>query len=108
MRSEHFHDSWASKPMAIDIREIELTVEQKRRIAELAEQTGQPWNKVVDQQLAASEETANTKPYWSFKDRYIDDYGCLDENRTIQILTTAAKVSTTNVACLSSSTRTFC
>jgi hypothetical protein len=74
MRSEHFHDSWASKPMAIDIREIELTVEQKRRIAELAEQTGQPWNKVVDQQLAASEETANTKPYWSFKDRYIDDY----------------------------------
>jgi hypothetical protein len=59
--------------MAIDIREIELTDEQKRRIAESAEQTGRPWNEVVDQQLAASQETADTKPYWSYKDRYIED-----------------------------------
>jgi hypothetical protein len=29
--------------MAIDFREIELTEEQKRRIAELAEQAGRPW-----------------------------------------------------------------
>ena len=60
--------------MAIDLREIELTEEQKRRIAELAEQSGRPWSEVLDEQLAASHEAAKTKSYWSYKDRYIEDY----------------------------------
>ena len=56
--------------MAIDIREIELTDEQKRRIAELAEQTGQSWKEVLDEQLS---DVARLMPYWSYKDRYIRD-----------------------------------
>ena len=59
--------------MAIDIREIELTDEQKRRIAEIAEQTGQSWKEVLDQELAAAADVAGVKRYWSYKDRYIDD-----------------------------------
>jgi hypothetical protein len=56
--------------MAIDIREIELTDEQKRRIAEIAEKTGQSWKEVLDEQLA---EVASMEPYWSYNDRYIED-----------------------------------
>jgi hypothetical protein len=56
--------------MAIDIREIELTEEQKRRIAEIAEQSGQSWKEVLDEQLA---DAARLLPYWSYKDRYIED-----------------------------------
>jgi hypothetical protein len=59
--------------MAIDIREIELTEEQKRRIAELAEQTGQSWKELLEEQLDALVDAARTKPYWSYKDRYIRD-----------------------------------
>jgi hypothetical protein len=40
--------------MAVDIREISLTEEQKRRIAELAEQTGQSWREVLDEHLKVS------------------------------------------------------
>jgi hypothetical protein len=63
-----------NKAMAIDIGEIQLTDDHKRRIAEIAEQTGRSWQEVVDDQLATDEEPANLKPYWSYKDRYIDDY----------------------------------
>ena len=59
--------------MAIDIREIELTDEQKRRIAELAEQTGQSWKEVLDQQIATASGAVQMGPYWSYKDRYIRD-----------------------------------
>ena len=60
--------------MAIDIREIELTEEQKRRIADRAEETGRPWKEILDEQLAGPAEAVRTKPYWSYKDRYIEDY----------------------------------
>ncbi len=60
--------------MAVDIREIELTEEQKRRVAELAEQTGRVWREVLDEQLAGPREAAPTKAPWSYKDRYIEDY----------------------------------
>jgi hypothetical protein len=56
--------------MAIDIREIELTDEQKQCIAEIAEQTGQSWKEVLDEQLA---DAGRLIPYWSYKDRYIED-----------------------------------
>jgi len=56
--------------MAIDIREIELTDEQKRRIAELAEETGRSWKEVLDEQLP---DVARLTPYGSYKDRYIRD-----------------------------------
>ncbi len=59
--------------MAIDIREIELTEEQKQRLAELAERTGQSWKEVLDQQLATSGDVSRMEPYWSYKDRYIRD-----------------------------------
>jgi hypothetical protein len=60
--------------MAVDIREIQLTDEQKRRIAEIAEQTGCTWQEVVNEQLATSDVPTKLKPYWSYKDRYIEDY----------------------------------
>jgi hypothetical protein len=53
--------------MAIDIQEIELTEEQKRRIAELAEETGRPWKEILDEQLA--EATSDG----TYADRYIED-----------------------------------
>ncbi len=58
--------------MAVDIREIELTEEQKRRIAELAEETGRPWKEILDEQLADAA-NGEVKRYWSYKDRYIED-----------------------------------
>ncbi len=59
--------------MSIDIREIDLTDEQKHRIAAIAEQTGQSWKEVLDKQLDISSDAARTKKYWSFEDRYIED-----------------------------------
>ena len=57
--------------MAIDIRVIELTDEQKRRIADLADKTGRPWNDVLDERLEEDNEVQAMKP--SFNDRYIED-----------------------------------
>ncbi|HVT30293.1 MAG TPA: hypothetical protein VHE81_19945 [Lacipirellulaceae bacterium] len=57
--------------MAIDIREIELTEEKKRRIAELAEETGRPWREVLDEQVA--DVASGDKWNWSYTDRYIED-----------------------------------
>jgi hypothetical protein len=37
--------------MAIDIREITLTEEQKRVIADLAEVSGKSWQQVIDEQF---------------------------------------------------------
>ena len=59
--------------MAIDIREIELTDEQRRRIAKIAEQTGQSWKEVIDEQLEMLSELARVKTDWFYEDRYIDD-----------------------------------
>ncbi|MCI0332833.1 MAG: hypothetical protein L0228_06385 [Planctomycetes bacterium] len=59
--------------MAIDIREIELTDEQRRRIAELAEATDRSWNDVINEQLTNASDAERMKPYWSLKDRYIED-----------------------------------
>jgi hypothetical protein len=59
--------------MAIDIREIELTEEQKRRIAELSENTGRSWKEILNEQLGPAIESDGMKPYWTYKDRYIED-----------------------------------
>jgi hypothetical protein len=56
--------------MAIDIREISLTEDQKRRIAELAEESGRSWREVLDEELALNDAG---KDYWRYKDRYIED-----------------------------------
>ena len=59
--------------MSIDIREIELTEDQKRRIAELAEETGQSWREVIDQQLKISVDSADTRHFGTCSDKYIRD-----------------------------------
>ena len=59
--------------MAVDIREIELTEEQKRRIAELADKTGRPWREVLDEQLAAPSDTDAGQGPSSSKDPFIRD-----------------------------------
>jgi hypothetical protein len=59
--------------MAIDFREISLTDEQKRRIAELAERSGQPWNKVLEQELAVATDAFGGQHYRSYRDKYIHD-----------------------------------
>ena len=59
--------------MAIDTREIELTEDQKRRIAEIAELTGKPWREVLEEQLPTPAEAAQLKLNWPYKDRYIED-----------------------------------
>jgi hypothetical protein len=59
--------------MAIDIREIELSEEQKHRIAKLAEQSGRSWKEVLDEQLEAAGETIQMEPHLEYKDRYIRD-----------------------------------
>jgi hypothetical protein len=56
--------------MAIDIREIQLTDDHKRRIAVLAEETGRPWQDILDEQLELND---TTKSYWTYKDLYIED-----------------------------------
>jgi hypothetical protein len=55
--------------MATDFREIELTDEQKRRIAKMADATGQPWSEVIDQQLSALQEASSAM----HQGRYIRD-----------------------------------
>jgi hypothetical protein len=59
--------------MAIDIREISLTEDQKRRIAELAEQTGRSWREVLDEQLAMPAANGIQGHDLSDDDRYIKD-----------------------------------
>jgi len=59
--------------MAIDIREIELSEEHKRRIAEIAEQTGRSWSEILDQHLAALPDTDAGTQFWTYKDPYIRD-----------------------------------
>jgi hypothetical protein len=61
-----------ARNMAIDIREIELTDEQKRRIAELAEESGRPWREILDEELGVAASN-RMKPYWNYEDRYIED-----------------------------------
>jgi hypothetical protein len=55
--------------MAIDFREIELTDEQKRRIAKLAEESGQSWSEVINQQLSSAQKVMLAKE----RDPYIRD-----------------------------------
>ena len=59
--------------MAIDFREIELSEEQKRRVAELAEKTSRSWKEIIDEQLGQAIESESMKPYWTYEDRYIED-----------------------------------
>lgn len=59
--------------MATDIREIQLTDEQKRRIAEIAERSGQSWSDILNEQLTLTDESAATEAYWTFRDTYIRD-----------------------------------
>jgi hypothetical protein len=68
----HAFEHWGIVSMAIDIQEIELTEEQKRRIAELAEETGRSWKEILDEQLAVAT-SDGMKLYWSYADRYIED-----------------------------------
>jgi hypothetical protein len=60
--------------MAVDIREIELTDEQKRRVAQIAELSGRPWRDVLDDVLDLPGDIERMKPSWTYKDRYIEDY----------------------------------
>ena len=59
--------------MAIDIREIELTEEQKHRIAELAEQTGRPWQDVLNDQFDDLPNTDSSERPGTYKNLYIRD-----------------------------------
>jgi hypothetical protein len=59
--------------MAIDIREIQLSDEQKRCIVEIAERTGQPWSEVLREELAGLADRNASEHFWTYKDRYIRD-----------------------------------
>jgi hypothetical protein len=59
--------------MAIDIREIELTDEQRQRIAQLAEQSGRAWEDVLNERLETATPMAVPAQYLSFADNYIRD-----------------------------------
>ncbi len=59
--------------MPVDIHEITLNDEQKRRIAQIAEQSGRPWPEVLDEQLSVPQPIAGGAE-WPLKDRYIEDY----------------------------------
>lgn len=59
--------------MAIDIREISLTEEQKRRIAELAEKMGITWRDVLEQQLEIFPNEAIDNGQSTTNDPYIRD-----------------------------------
>jgi hypothetical protein len=60
-------------PMSIDFREIELTEDQKRRVAELAEESGKSWSTVIDEQLEIPIDSAGAKRFVAFQDKYIRD-----------------------------------
>lgn len=59
--------------MAIDIREISLSDEQKRRIAEVSEQTGEPWREVLDKKLGSEKPAGDAEPDARYNDRFIED-----------------------------------
>ena len=59
--------------MAIDIREISLTHEQKQQIARLAEQSGKSWNEVIDERLAVTDRSTTTGQLAVYPDRYMED-----------------------------------
>lgn len=59
--------------MAIDFREIQLSDEQKRRVAQLAEQTGRPWREIVDEGLASLTGVAENGEAEMVADSYIED-----------------------------------
>jgi hypothetical protein len=42
--------------MAVNVIEIQLTDEQKQRIARLAEQLGKPWTEVLEERLSSQTE----------------------------------------------------
>ena len=59
--------------MTVDIQEIELNEEQKRRIAEIAERTGRPWRDILDERFdALSDADASDRPE-KVEDLYIRD-----------------------------------
>lgn len=57
--------------MAIDFHEIELTEEQKRWLAELAEETGRPWRDILDESLGT--ESNGKKSILPTEDPYINN-----------------------------------
>jgi len=59
--------------MAIDIREISLTDEQKRRVAQIAELSGRSWSEILDEKLGEQEVTPPSGVEGPHKDRYIED-----------------------------------
>ncbi|MGD9636204.1 MAG: hypothetical protein AB7G28_23940 [Pirellulales bacterium] len=59
--------------MAIDIREISLTEEQKRRIARLAEHSGKTWKQVIDEHLESSSDADDLDPLVIDPGQYIED-----------------------------------
>lgn len=71
--------------MAIDPRQIDLSPEQKRQLAELAEQTGRPWPQLLDAVLrtyqASKGPHAATNVGKSFYDVMMEDgaIGVVDE-----------------------------
>lgn len=61
--------------MSININEIQLTAEQKKLVAQLAEQTGKSWNEVLEDGLAAAAGSGEngTAEAAGQDDSYIDD-----------------------------------
>ena len=59
--------------MATDLREIQLSEDQKRRIAKLAEQTGKSWKEIVDEGLASLAEIADNGEVEMIAESYIKD-----------------------------------
>lgn len=58
--------------MAVDFREIELTEAQRRRVAELAEESGRPWREILDESLGT--EINGRKFMLSTEDTYIKNF----------------------------------
>lgn len=56
--------------MATDLKQIDLTEEQKRRVAELATQLGVPWPQVLEKCLAQPLEPAAVE---NFDEGYLED-----------------------------------
>lgn len=59
--------------MATDFREIELTDEQKRRVAELAQETGRHWKEILDESLFDRPDSDPDADLGRYKDPYIHD-----------------------------------